>query len=50
MRLSEELRQRTKRFASNAIPFCVKLPRQSAEADAIGFSFSVFQRFSFCLL
>ena len=36
MRLSEELRQRTKRFASAVIRLFVKLPRQRAEVDVLG--------------
>jgi four helix bundle protein len=36
MRLSEELRQRTKRLASNVIQSYVKLPRERAEVDVIG--------------
>jgi four helix bundle protein len=35
-RLSEELRQRTKRFASAVIRLYVKLPRQRAEVDVLG--------------
>ena len=36
MRLSEELRERTKRFASTVIQLYVKLPRQRAEVDVLG--------------
>src|ERR1039458_9185173 len=36
MRLSEELRQRTKRFASAVIQLYVKLPRRRAEVDVLG--------------
>jgi len=36
MRLSEELRQRTKRLASNVIQLYVKLPRGRAEVDVLG--------------
>jgi four helix bundle protein len=35
MRLSEELRQRTKRFASAVIRLFVKLPRRRAEVDVL---------------
>ena len=35
-RLSEELRQRTKHFASAVIQLYVKLPRQRAEVDVLG--------------
>jgi four helix bundle protein len=35
-RLSEELRVRTKRFASAVIHLYVKLPRQRAEVDVLG--------------
>jgi len=35
-RLSEELRVRTKRFASAVIRVYVKLPRQRAEVDVLG--------------
>jgi four helix bundle protein len=36
MRLSEELRQRTKRFASAVIQLYVKLPRRHVEVDVLG--------------
>ena len=36
MRLSEELRQRTKQFSSTVIQLYVKLPRRRAEADVLG--------------
>ena len=36
MRLSEELRQRTKRFASDVIRLFVKLPRQRDEVKVLG--------------
>jgi hypothetical protein len=36
MRLSEELRQRTKRFASAVIQLYVKLPRRRAEVKVLG--------------
>ena len=36
MRLSEELRQRTKRFASAVIQLYIKLPRRRAEVDVLG--------------
>src|ERR1035438_3869429 len=36
MRLSEELRQRTKHFASMVIQLYVKLPRRRAEVDVLG--------------
>ena len=36
MRLSEELRQRTKHFASTVIQLYVKLPRRRAEVDVLG--------------
>src|SRR5882724_12683109 len=35
-RLSEELRQRTKRFASVVISLYVKLPRQRKEVEVLG--------------
>ena len=36
MRLSQDLRQRTKRFASAIIRLYVKLPRRRAEVDVLG--------------
>jgi four helix bundle protein len=38
-RLSEELRERTKKFASAIVHFYVRLPRRRGEVDVIGHQF-----------